>query len=73
MQINNKFNIGQFVYAKTDPQQYKRIVLAVVVEFNNAICYTVGFNETERTFREIELSSEQDTLMKNGVDGNADA
>jgi hypothetical protein len=63
MVINNKYNIGDFVYLITDPDQYKRIVTGINVSFSG-IMYEVSFGERETPHYEFELSDQINELIK---------
>ena len=63
MLINNKYNIGDTVYLKTDVDQYARMIIAILV-YPNGISYEVQYCTTQSTHYEIELSETQDELLK---------
>ena len=57
------FNIGDYVYLKTDIDQHKRIVTGYTVRFNE-ITYLLSLGEDESTHYELEISDEIDILLK---------
>ena len=57
------FNIGDYVYLKTDVDQHKRIVTGYTVRFNE-VTYLLNLGEDESTHYELEISSEIDILLK---------
>jgi hypothetical protein len=62
MTINNEFEIGQTVYLKTDPNQYQRMVVQIVIRAKD-ILYDIVCAESLYTAHSFELSSEKDQLM----------
>lgn len=67
MQIDNKFNLEQTVYLKTDPEQLPHIVTAIRIE-KGMITYEVSFMASHATYNDYELSSEKNVLIACGVD-----
>lgn len=63
MNINNKYQIGQIVYLKTDDQQLNRMVLAVQVRANNQIVYTLASGADESFHFEMEISTDKNILI----------
>ena len=57
------YNIGDYVYLKTDIDQHKRIVTGYTVRFNE-ITYLLSLGEDESTHYELEISDEIDILLK---------
>ena len=57
------FNIGDYVYLKTDIDQYKRLVTGYTVRFNE-VTYLLSLGEEESTHYELEISNEIDILLK---------
>ena len=57
------FNIGYYVYLKTDIDQHKRIVTGYTVRFNE-VTYLLSLGEDESTHYELEISHEIDILLK---------
>ena len=57
------FNIGDYVYLKTDIDQYKRLVTGYTVR-SHGIIYFLSLGEEESTHYELEISDEIDILLK---------
>lgn len=64
MIIKTKYDIEQFVYAITDPEQHKRQVIEVTVKPGGAIVYTCTYSDDTSTFYEFELSDEKITVIE---------
>lgn len=45
VKIENRFEIGQIVYLKTDPDQLARIVYGIVIYEKNRLIYRVALAE----------------------------
>lgn len=60
MEIDQKFNIGEEVYLKTDPCQNKRIVTGIRIRFGSVIHYLVSYVDDEQAYCDYELSKERD-------------
>ena len=58
-----KFEIGDYVYLKTDIDQYKRLVTGYTVR-PNVVIYNLSFGSEETTHYELEISEEVDMLLK---------
>lgn len=65
MVIDNKFNIAQTVYLKTDPDQNARIVTAIQVTICEII-YQCACGTSTSWHYDFEISDEVDTLKKVG-------
>ena len=61
--VKINFNIGDYVYLKTDIDQYKRIVTGYTVRFNE-VTYLLSLGDDESTHYELEISNEIDILLK---------
>ena len=61
--VKINFNIGDYVYLKTDIDQYKRLVTGYTVRFNE-VTYLLSLGEEESTHYELEISDEIDILLK---------
>ena|GEM_PF-882445 len=62
MTIENKFDLGDIVYLRTDPEQYERIITRIEVSPGRLIyCTSLGDNESVQHF-DFELSKEKDVL-----------
>lgn len=59
MLIDNEFNIGDFVYLKTDMEQERGIVTSIVVKQNGGIDYQVSFGTVTYQACSVELSAEK--------------
>lgn len=59
MFINNRFNIGDPVYVKSDPDQDMFQIIEILITDNNAIRYHCRFGTEITTFCEFELTSEK--------------
>ena len=57
------FNIGDYVYLKTDIDQHKRMVTGYTVRFNE-VTYLLSLGEDESTHYELEISEDIDILLK---------
>lgn len=63
MVIDNKYDIGQFVYLNTDDEQKKRIVTAIkILPAGIFYCLTCGTVETDHY--DIEITAEVDVMAK---------
>lgn len=60
MEIKNIFSLGDTVYAVTDPQQMKGLVIRISKSWNGGIEYEVVFDMVKGWYQAIELSKEQD-------------
>lgn len=63
MIIDNKFNIGDFVYVVTDVEQDKGIITSIRVLPNNGITYMVSVGSKQDVYFEFELSAERNVLL----------
>lgn len=59
MTIKNKFNLGQFVYHKTDPDQLKMIITAIMVCIDGGIIYHCSIGSVRDEYYEMELSPDK--------------
>jgi len=57
------FNIGDYVYLKTDINQYKRMITGYTIRFNE-VTYLLSLGEDESTHYGLEISNEIDILLK---------
>lgn len=67
MMIDNRFDIGQLIYIKTDPEQNQRIVTGVCVR-PNSILYEVSFGASSSSHYDFELSEEKNVLLSAGIE-----
>lgn len=63
MIIDNKFEIGQTVYLKTDEHQHPRIVLRITIHNGGFIYYSLGCGSTDSMHEDIEISAEKDITI----------
>lgn len=63
MVIDNKFEIGDFVYLTTDPDQLKRVVTAIKYCKGGELVYGVQCGTVESFHYEFELSTEKDLTL----------
>jgi len=64
MVIDNKFDLEQEVYLKTDSDQLKRIVTAISVHPNKQIIYSLTCCTDCSDHYDFEISDEENTLTK---------
>ena len=58
-----EFNIGDFVYAKMDREQAKRMVTAICLRPSLAVEYETTDGNTDLWYYGIELSTERDIVL----------
>ncbi len=63
MLIENKFEFGDFVYCKTDPQQQRMQITSIIVE-PTTIIYECSCNGSSHNFYDLELTTEPDLELK---------
>ncbi len=63
MLIDNKFDIGQVVYLRTDVDQVPRIVVKFEVT-SSTVLYILASGEKETTHYDIEISETKDVVLK---------
>lgn len=61
MVIENKFELGQLVFIKTDTDQYPRMVISISVR-QGGLLYELNFAQSSSWHYEIEISDEKDVL-----------
>lgn len=61
MNINNKFEIGQIVYLKTDDEQFSRIVTGFTVR-EQSLLYGLSQGTNETFHYDFEITTEKDIL-----------
>lgn len=64
MVINNKFNIGQTVYLKTDTDQLQRIVTAIKICGDNSFFYELSCGREVSSHYDFEISEEINNEIK---------
>lgn len=62
MVIENTFNIGDFIYLKSDPEQRQRLIVQIAVGGTGAIRYCVSCGTMETWHYDMELTFEKDLL-----------
>jgi len=67
MTIDNKFNLGQEVFLRTDPEQMKRLVTEISIQPNNCIVYQLTLSELTTVHYEMEITNIPDIKMKFNV------
>ena len=67
MQIDNKFNIGQEVFLKTDPEQSKRLVTEIYIQPGNSLGYQLSLEHMTSIHYELEITATPDIKMKYNV------
>jgi len=63
MVIDNKYEIGAFVYLTTDPDQHRRIVTGIKICRAAELVYEITFGTHSSDHYEFELSSEKDLTI----------
>lgn len=63
MIINNKFNLGQVVYLRTDIEQQARIVTLLEISPGGTIIYGLTCGTQDSKHFDIEITEERDALM----------
>jgi uncharacterized protein YndB with AHSA1/START domain len=62
--LKTKYDIEQFVYSITDPDQHKMQVVEITVKPGGAIVYTCSYSNDSSTFYEFELTDEKTTVIE---------
>lgn len=63
MRIDNKFNLKDVVYLKTDEQQKARIVTAITVKPNDLLIYEISCGADNSNHYDFEISAEIDVMI----------
>ena len=63
MVLNSEYNIGDFVYLKTDTEQLKRMITGYSVR-KDTILYYLSQGVTETTHYGIEINNDIDVIIK---------
>lgn len=61
MIIDNKFNIGDLVYLKTDNDQSQRMIISISVRKRDLV-YELSFGSVSSWHYEFEITEEKDVL-----------
>lgn len=64
MFINNTFDIGDIVYLKTEPEQRRYMVVAILINGPDRLQYKVNCGTFEWWAYPCELSDEPNILLK---------
>lgn len=62
MVVDNKYNIGQTVYLKTDLEQSPRMITKIVI-IPNSLFYVLNDGITMSEHYEVEISEEKNALI----------
>lgn len=62
MVVDNKFDIGDLVYIKTDIDQRARLVTGITLRLYGMV-YELSLGETTSSHYDFELSSEKDFVL----------
>lgn len=60
MVLDNKFNLGDMVYLKTDSNQMKRMITQIIVCLDGGILYLLCCGESNYTAYEKEITKQKD-------------
>lgn len=63
MVIDNKFELGDMVYLKTDPDQRERIVSKISVLPNGLLAYELSHNTSTSMHYNFEISLEKNIVL----------
>ena len=64
MRVNNKYNIGDTVYIKTDINQKPNIIIAITVYSDNYHTYKLNSMDNCSDYRDYEIADEKDLALK---------
>ena len=64
MNVNNKYNIGDTVYVRTDVNQIPNIVIAITIYSDTYHTYKINSMDNCSDYRDYEISSEKNLLLK---------
>jgi hypothetical protein len=65
IKIKTDFKTGTFVYLKTDPVQYKRMIISITYNIGGSVTYGVTLGDLEATLHYAEeLSLEEDVILR---------
>jgi hypothetical protein len=59
MIIENKYNIGQLVYVRTDEENKPRLITAVLLRGNGGLVYEASGDGSSRWYYDFELTTEK--------------
>lgn len=63
MMIDNRFEIGDIVYLKTDPDQYQRMVSGIIVGMY-CLNYELALGDGSSTHHDFEISTTKNVLIE---------
>lgn len=64
MFIENKYDIGQVVYAKTDPEQGEQIVTGILVQPMGLLTYRLNQDGVDSYHYDFEITVERDEAKR---------
>jgi hypothetical protein len=64
MKIDNKFNIGDIVYIKTDTNQKPNTIICINVYSDEYHTYKLNSPDNCSDYRDYEISKEEDLLTR---------
>lgn len=64
MVIDNKFEIGQEVWLRTDVEQFKRFVTSIIYTGSQSLLYELSLDEKTSRHYDFEISDKEITEMK---------
>ena len=64
MKINNKYDIGDMVYVRTDVNQIPNIVIAITIYSDTYHTYKINSMDNCSDYRDYEISNEEDISLK---------
>lgn len=64
MLLNNKYNIGEYVYLVTDSDQIPRLVVGINILPGYLLVYEVQVGITNSSHYDFELSAEENKVIK---------
>jgi hypothetical protein len=64
MVIDNKYELGQIVYLKTDVEQFQRIVTMIKACADGGLYYQLSFGKECSDHYEVEITDEKNVEIK---------
>jgi hypothetical protein len=64
MKVNNKYNIGDVVYIKSDTNQTPNIIIAITVYSDSYHTYKLNSKDNCSDYRDYEISDEKNLVLK---------
>lgn len=59
MLVDNKFNVGDYVYLKTDTEQIQRLVTGITIDLNGGLTYTLVAGVEQSFHYDLEMTKEK--------------